>query len=65
MSTLYWHVADSQSFPLSVPHFPELAIKGAYSQDEIYQVDDIEHIVQYANSVSQRIRFSCQTDDSW
>ncbi|KAK7680268.1 hypothetical protein QCA50_016778 [Cerrena zonata] len=50
MSTLYWHVADSQSFPLSIPAFPELASKGAYSQEEIYSVDDVKEIVHYANT---------------
>lgn len=52
MSTLYWHVADSQSFPLSIPAFPELAMKGGYSKDEIYSVDDVKSIVNYANTVS-------------
>ena len=49
LNVLYWHVIDSQSFPLSVDLFPELAAKGAYSSDEIYTQDDIQTIIQYAN----------------
>ncbi|KAI0364269.1 N-acetylhexosaminidase [Pilatotrama ljubarskyi] len=49
LSVLYWHVIDSQSFPLEVEAFPELAAKGAYSAREIYTRDDIQHIVRYAN----------------
>ncbi|KAI0697016.1 N-acetylhexosaminidase [Cytidiella melzeri] len=50
LSILYWHVTDSQSFSLEVEAFPELAQKGAYSEDEIYSVDDVSQIVSYANS---------------
>ncbi|KAI0324943.1 N-acetylhexosaminidase [Cubamyces sp. BRFM 1775] len=49
LSILYWHIIDSQSFPLDVEAFPELAEKGAYSTDEIYMREDIKQIVQYAN----------------
>ncbi|KAJ3558278.1 hypothetical protein NM688_g1015 [Phlebia brevispora] len=49
LNTLYWHVADSQSFPLEVPAFPELAEKGAYSETERYSAADVQRIVSYAN----------------
>ncbi|PIL36481.1 hypothetical protein GSI_00170 [Ganoderma sinense ZZ0214-1] len=49
LNVLYWHVIDSQSFPLDVGAFPELAEKGAYSLDEIYSQKDIQTVVQYAN----------------
>ena len=52
LNVLYWHVIDSQSFPLDVGAFPELAEKGAYSPDEIYSQNDIQTVVQYANEVS-------------
>jgi hypothetical protein len=32
--------------------FPELARKGAYSEDEIYSVEDVQQIISYANAVS-------------
>ncbi|PPQ72305.1 hypothetical protein CVT24_004582 [Panaeolus cyanescens] len=48
MSQFHWHIVDSQSFPLTVPGFPELAQKGAYSEGQIYSTEDIRSIVQYA-----------------
>lgn len=48
---MYWHIADSQSFPLQVRAFPELAAKGAYSADEFYSENDVKDIVQFANAV--------------
>jgi hexosaminidase len=52
MSQFHWHVVDSQSFPLTVPEFPELAQKGAYSSQEIYSSADVQDIVNYAGAVS-------------
>ncbi|KAM5540681.1 hypothetical protein V8D89_005712 [Ganoderma adspersum] len=49
LNVLYWHIIDSQSFPLDVGAFPELAEKGAYSENEIYSRKDIQTVVQYAN----------------
>ncbi|KAF6755877.1 beta-hexosaminidase [Ephemerocybe angulata] len=48
MSQFHWHVVDSQSFPLEVPEFPELAQKGAYSEKEKYSTQDVQDIVKYA-----------------
>ncbi|PPQ70615.1 hypothetical protein CVT25_011981 [Psilocybe cyanescens] len=50
MSQFHWHVTDSQSFPLTVPGFPELAQKGAYSTQEIYSSADVQDIVTYAGT---------------
>ncbi|KDR82570.1 hypothetical protein GALMADRAFT_220558 [Galerina marginata CBS 339.88] len=50
MSQFHWHVVDSQSFPLTVPGFPELAQKGAYSASEIYSSADVQDIVTYAGT---------------
>jgi len=47
----HWHVVDSQSFPLVVPGFEELAQKGAYSAEKVYTPMDVEDIVSYAASV--------------
>lgn len=52
LGTLYWHVIDSQSFPLEVEAFPALAEKGAYSSSEIYTQQDVKDIILYANEVS-------------
>ncbi|KAK0449398.1 beta-hexosaminidase [Armillaria borealis] len=50
MSTLHWHVTDSQSFPLEVAEFPNLSAKGAYSSSMVYTTSDIEDIVAHAAS---------------
>jgi len=48
---LHWHVVDSQSFPLEVTEFPELAKTGAYDASSIYKVADVQEIVKYAGEV--------------
>jgi hexosaminidase len=51
MTTLYWHVVDSQSFPLQIPGFEEVSFRGAYSKSSIYSPVDVAEIVSYAASV--------------
>lgn len=51
MSAFHWHIVDSQSFPLVVAEFPELAQKGAYSAEEVYTPNDVQDIVNYAGAV--------------
>jgi hexosaminidase len=51
MSQFHWHVVDAQSFPLTVPDFPELSQKGAYSAQEVYSSNDVQEIVKYAGTV--------------
>ncbi|GLB38159.1 putative beta-hexosaminidase [Lyophyllum shimeji] len=50
LNTFHWHVVDSQSFPLDIPAFPELASKGAYSSSEIYSAANVKDIVSYAGA---------------
>ncbi|KAG8981547.1 N-acetyl-glucosamine-6-phosphate deacetylase, partial [Tulasnella sp. 427] len=50
LNVLHWHVVDSQSFPLQIPAFPELAEKGAYDSKSIYTVEDVKEVVKYAGS---------------
>jgi hypothetical protein len=47
----HWHIVDSQSFPLVVPNFEDIARKGAYSADSVYTPEDVAHIVSYAGAV--------------
>jgi Glycosyl hydrolase family 20, catalytic domain len=47
----HWHIVDSQSFPLVVPNYIEIARQGAYSPDEVYTPLDVAHIVSYAAEV--------------
>ncbi|TFK48766.1 N-acetylhexosaminidase [Heliocybe sulcata] len=48
INNFHWHVVDSQSFPLQIPGFTDLAEKGAYSSSMVYTPDDVSHLVSYA-----------------
>ncbi|KAI5996029.1 glycoside hydrolase family 20 protein [Pisolithus orientalis] len=48
LNTFHWHITDSQSFPLQVSLYPELADNGAYSPQEVYTESDVQYIVSYA-----------------
>ncbi|KAI0345602.1 N-acetylhexosaminidase [Trametopsis cervina] len=48
MNQFHWHVTDSQSFPLEIPGFTEVATKGAYSSSFVYSAKDVQDIVSYA-----------------
>ncbi|ORX40209.1 putative beta-hexosaminidase precursor [Kockovaella imperatae] len=50
MNVFHWHITDSNSWPLGLDDFPELAGKGAYSPEEVYQQKQIQKIVLYANA---------------
>jgi hypothetical protein len=52
INQFHWHATDSQSFPLEIPGFSEVAQKGAYSSSSIYSPEDIADIVSYAGAVS-------------
>jgi hexosaminidase len=52
MSQFHWHVTDSQSFPLFIPGYHEIAENGAYSAEETYSEKDVKEIVAYAAAVS-------------
>ncbi|KAG1464348.1 hypothetical protein G6F55_001835 [Rhizopus delemar] len=55
MNVFHWHVSDSQSWPLYLKSHPELSEKGAYSSKEVYQPEDVERIIQYANERGIRV----------
>ncbi|KAF8262392.1 glycoside hydrolase family 20 protein [Lactarius quietus] len=48
INTFHWHVVDSQSFPLVVPGFANLAENGAYSASSVYTPEDVADIISYA-----------------
>ena len=58
MSVFHWHAVDAQSFPLSIPGFPELSQQGAYSAQEVYSSEDIQEIVTYAGVVRRSLLFT-------
>ncbi|KAK8843396.1 hypothetical protein IAR55_007053 [Kwoniella newhampshirensis] len=48
LNVFHWHVTDSNSWPLVLKGFPELASEGAYSPEEVYTEEDVKEIVKYA-----------------
>ncbi|EJF60954.1 N-acetylhexosaminidase [Dichomitus squalens] len=50
LNQFHWHVVDSQSFPLEIPGFTDLAAKGAYSSSQVYSPSDVQDIVAYAGA---------------
>ncbi|KAJ1303293.1 hypothetical protein OPQ81_011490 [Rhizoctonia solani] len=48
LNQFHWHIVDSQSFPLVLSEFPELAQKGAYSSKQVYTEADVKDILTYA-----------------
>ena len=53
LNVFHWHITDSQSWPLDLASYPELAKAGAYSLSRKYTEDDIKELVQYAGEVRQ------------
>ena len=51
INEFHWHIVDSQSFPLQVPGFTDLAAKGAYDAPSVYSPSDVAGIVAYAGAV--------------
>ncbi|KAI0727894.1 N-acetylhexosaminidase [Fomitopsis betulina] len=50
LNQFHWHVVDSQSFPLEIPGYEELAQFGAYGPDMVYTQSDVQNIVSYAGA---------------
>ncbi|ODN91414.1 hexosaminidase [Cryptococcus wingfieldii CBS 7118] len=48
LNVFHWHVTDSNSWPLDIPAYPNLAKKGAYSPLEVYSDEDVRNIIEYA-----------------
>ena len=57
MNEFHWHITDSQSWPLVLSNYPELAQQGAYSAEDVYTPEDVQDIVAYAGQVSCSIAF--------
>lgn len=47
LSVLQWHITDSQSWPLNVTGYYDLALNGAYDPWAIYSEADVREVVQY------------------
>ncbi|KAJ4482530.1 beta-hexosaminidase [Lentinula aciculospora] len=48
INTFHWHITDSQSWPIQIDKFPELAQAGAYSANQSFTPEDIQDVVSYA-----------------
>lgn len=48
LNVLHWHLTDSQSWPYQSAMYPELAAKGAYCENCVYDARDIKRVVRDA-----------------
>lgn len=55
MNVFYWHITDSQSWPLQIDRYPELSARGAYSAMETYSQQDLLKTIAYANSIGIQV----------
>ena len=55
MNVFYWHITDSQSWPLQIDRYPELSAKGAYSASETYSQQDLLKTIAYANAIGIQV----------
>lgn len=56
LNVFMWHIVDGNSFPLSLPSFPELAEAGSYCPQCIYTASDVREIVEFARQRGIRER---------
>ncbi|CAN6596604.1 hypothetical protein TRVA0_001S03004 [Trichomonascus vanleenenianus] len=54
MNVFHWHITDSQSWPVKLDSYPEMA-KDAYSAREVYSKEDIKRVVEYAKERGVRV----------
>jgi hexosaminidase len=55
MNVLHWHATDSQSWPFYFKSHPELSQKGAYSSEETYSPEQVQKIIDFAESRGVRV----------
>lgn len=44
LNKLHLHATDSQSWPIEIPALPELAIEGAYREEQVWSVKELEEV---------------------
>lgn len=47
LNKLHLHASDAQSWPIEIPALPSLAKEGAYREDQIWSVKDLEQVQKY------------------
>jgi hexosaminidase len=55
MNVIHWHATDSQSWPFYFKSHPELSQKGAYSPEETYNPEQVQKIIDFAESRGVRV----------
>eukprot|EP01022_Parablepharisma_sp_SALTPOND_P020528 TRINITY_DN375_c0_g1_i4.p1 TRINITY_DN375_c0_g1~~TRINITY_DN375_c0_g1_i4.p1 ORF type:complete len:544 (-),score=33.68 TRINITY_DN375_c0_g1_i4:51-1682(-) len=55
LNVLHWHLVDDDSFPMQSKHIPGLAENATFSSKEMYTVDEIKGIVDYAKNRGVRV----------
>jgi len=55
LNVFHWHIADDDSFPMQSKHIPGLGEDGAFTRRELYTVQDIKNLIQYAKARGVRI----------
>ena len=48
MNVFHWHISDADSFPLQLQSYPNITTYGVFSEDEVYNLTDVNNIVTYA-----------------
>ncbi|KZT28732.1 glycoside hydrolase family 20 protein [Neolentinus lepideus HHB14362 ss-1] len=61
LNVFHWHVTDSQSFPLELAEFPELAQKGAYSSAAVYTPANVQNITTHAAAIGIDVMLEIDT----
>ncbi|MCJ1289095.1 N-acetyl-glucosamine-6-phosphate deacetylase [Xylographa carneopallida] len=55
LNRLHLHATDSQSWPLEIPAFPELAEKGAYDKSQIWSIRNLHDVQEYGQSLGVEV----------
>ncbi|KAI0345599.1 N-acetylhexosaminidase [Trametopsis cervina] len=50
MNQFHWHIVDSQSFPLQIKGYEDLAAHAAYDAKSVYSPSDVADIVSFAGA---------------
>lgn len=55
LNVFHWHMTDTHSFPFKSKAVPQMSQYGAYSEEEVYSIEDIVDLVMYAQHRGVRI----------